>query len=144
MQAKATLKKIPLNSANDPDGELQDLFWSIVNEQNMQITFMEGWLVGENRQTYLEAICSQAAAAPVTTNATVTPTVPATTAQSSAESDHALSHDLDDCRDERESYLVWAAVMTALLIATWLFIIFTKMNSAPTSGNTSGAVVTTF
>lgn len=121
--AKATLKKVPLNSVNDPDGELQDLFWSIVNEQNMQITFMEGWLVGENRKTYLQAICSEA-----TTVSAATPTPVTTTDVPSVGASTVSTEKYDDCKDEREGYLVWAAVTTALLIATWLFIVFTHMN----------------
>jgi hypothetical protein len=48
-----------LTEENDSEGELADLFWSIVNSQNAQITFMEKWLLDNGRHLHKGVGCAQ-------------------------------------------------------------------------------------
>jgi uncharacterized protein (DUF305 family) len=42
---------------NDPDGEFLEMIWSIINEQNEQITFMRNWLEEYGHPGEEEVIC---------------------------------------------------------------------------------------
>jgi len=110
--AKAILKKVP-GKANE--GELGDLLWSIVNEQNMQIGQMENWLSEYERVTYAEAICEETVA-----NVTTTSCAP-----DNVESPAAVVVD-----DDKECYnagvLVWAIIVTVLLVLLVAFNIYEK------------------
>ena len=51
--AKLLMKKETTLTA---DGEIMDILWSIVNNQGMQVQFMEGWLDGESKAA--SAVCT--------------------------------------------------------------------------------------
>jgi len=55
--AKATLKLELLTANNDPEGEIEELLWSIINNQNMQIYKMTAWLANNGRASVAEANC---------------------------------------------------------------------------------------
>jgi len=55
--AKAILKMDVLSTANDPDGELEHLFWTIVNEQNYQIMQMQDFLRAGGQPTHYDVHC---------------------------------------------------------------------------------------
>jgi hypothetical protein len=57
--AKAIVRMDLLTSASDPDGELAELFWSIINTQNKQITFMEKWLLDQGRPLHADVYCKK-------------------------------------------------------------------------------------
>jgi len=118
--AKAILKKVPLNAMNDMNGELGDLFWSIVNEQNMQIMQMKHWLMHMKRDTYVQSICEETVA-----NITTTSCAPVYKADTDTGSPASVVTD-----DDKECYnagvLVWAIIVTVLLIGTWAFMIYEK------------------
>jgi hypothetical protein len=49
--AKIILKQNVLGTTTDPDREIEDMMWSIINGQNAQITFMRKWL-NDNAYSY--------------------------------------------------------------------------------------------
>lgn len=118
--AKAALKILPAGS----DPELEDLFYTIINEQNMQITYMEGYLSGNNRATYVGAQCSQPTVPstnPVVQSSTAATTdIPSTVAGTANANKATDSCDCDDNTNRTEmGYLVWAIVVTNLLICSF-------------------------
>jgi len=133
--AKAILKKVPLNANNDAEGELGDLFWSIVNEQNMQIMQMKHWLMHMNRDTYVQSICEETVANTTTTSCA--PTVAADT-----DTDEVVTIDNTECYNA--GYLVWAIIVTVLLIGTWAFLIYENFfKTQPTQVVVNKSVSTT-
>lgn len=111
--AKTVLKQVVLDSNNDPDGEVANLLWSIVNEQNMQITMMEGWLSDRSRLSYGDAMCNESTGA----SPSGTPAL----------SDSGASSDDDDHWEATLPYAVWASIATALLIGTWVAMLFVSL-----------------
>lgn len=110
--AKTVLKQNVLNGGNDPEGEMADLMWTIINEQNKQITFMESYLTGANRPSYDAAMCNESSAVP---------------SPSPTDGDSG-THSCADPDDEVRGYAVWAGIVTALLIGTWVALLFVVVN----------------
>lgn len=132
--AKALLKTGDITPANDPEGELTDLMWTIINEQNMQITAMQGYLASESKPTPEEAAA----------NCSLVEDTSATGMGMGSGAGVAGSAGIitvdDDCDDERRGYAIWAAITTALLVMTWGFIIYSVLNKseqAPVKGPTT-------
>lgn len=132
--AKTVLKQNALNSENDPEGEMADLMWTIINEQNKQITFMESYLTDANRPSYDAAMCNESSAVP-----SPSPTdgdSQTSTATTSATSSHSSD-------DEVRGYAVWAGIVTALLIGTWVALLFAVINRNSMVKAQSGSVTHT-
>ena len=116
--AKTVLKQVVLDSNNDPDGDVANLMWSVINEQNMQITMMEGWLSGYGRLSYGDAMCSESVVAS-----------PSDTESPALSADSGASSNDDDHWEATLPYAVWAGIVTALLIGTWVAMLFVSLRS---------------